>query len=92
MKLEISECSSHMSVPCRLTVESKSKISKRRRKMQKSFTVKMVQQRRILGKILLSLMFLMLKLDEINISRYLWGGGGSRNWELDWEEESVSVA
>lgn len=47
--------------------------------MQKSFTIKMVQQRRILGKILLSLMLLMLKLDEINISRYLWGGG--------WEQE-----
>lgn len=92
MKLDISECSSHMSTPCRLMIKSKSKISKRRRKMQKSFTIKMVQQRQILGRILLSFILLMLKLDEINISMILWGRGGVMDREIDWEEEDVSVA
>lgn len=51
--------------------------------MQKSFTIKMVQQRRILGKILLSLILLMLTLDEINISMILlgvWVGSWSGRW------------
>lgn len=43
--------------------------------MQKSFTIKMVQQRQILGRILLSFILLMLKLDEINISMILLGEG-----------------
>lgn len=60
--------------------------------MQKSFTIKMVQQRQILGRILLSFILLMLKLDEINISMILLGEGGVMDREIDWEEEDVSVA